>query len=83
MDESLKKKEKELEMVTLDEQIEEKRATITQKKMLEKEMKAKYGFNWKKILGVTKINSETLHSLYSFNPELKELNRPKPSQKWS
>ena len=77
MDEKLKKKERELELATIDEEIAEKHSSIVQKKMLEKEMRAKYGINWRKILGTTlKPNQESLQSLYSLNPELKDMSKP-------
>ena len=77
MDEKLKKKEQELELAKIDNEIEEQRSSIVQKRMLEKQMKAKYGINWRKILGTTlKPNQESLQSLYSLNPELKEMSKP-------
>jgi hypothetical protein len=85
MDEKLKQKEEELELASLDDQIAEKRSSIAQKRALEREMKAKYGSGWRKILGFVgkiKPDQEALHTLYSMNPDLKRLNAPSPKAKW-
>jgi len=85
MDEKLKKREMELELTSIEEEIETKKATIAEKKAIEAEMKAKHGLNWKKVLGMAggiKMDSEKMHTLFSMNPELKELNRPRPRVGW-
>ena len=79
MGSELVKKERLLDELEVDDEIESKRVSIAQKKAVEREMKRKYGRDWKKVLGLVgklKPNREAIQDLYSFNPELKELNRP-------
>jgi hypothetical protein len=73
----LDEKEKKLEHLKLDEEIAETQMSIAQKKAVEREMKQKFGRDWKKILGIKGgINKESLQTMYSMNPDLKDLNRP-------
>lgn len=70
-------KERKLESLKLDEDIAETQMSIAQKKAVEHEMKAKYGKDWKKLLGIKgMINKDTMQTLYTMNPDLRELNRP-------
>jgi len=83
MDSRLKSKEKELELKKVENEIETQRAEISQKKALEAEMRARYGTDWKKILGMVgkglamKTNAEKAHDLYSVNSDLKNLAIPR------
>jgi len=76
MDADILKKEKSLEGLTVEDQIEDKRLSIAQKKAIEAELKNKYGSGWKKIFGVLKVNRETIHDLYAIDPSLRDLTRP-------
>jgi len=80
MDSMLRKKEQKLEHLKIDSEIAEERASIAQKKAYEREMKSKYGSDWKKILGVVKTsirpNREAIQDLFAINPELRDLSRP-------
>lgn len=83
MDSKLKSKEKQLELAKVENQIETEKAEIAQKKALEAEMKARYGSDWKKVLGLVgkglsiKTNAEKAHDLYSVNSDLKNLAIPR------
>jgi len=70
---SLKDKELTLEKLELEDEIASREMSIAQKKAVEKEMKAKHGRNWRKILSV---DTKKLVDLYAVNPELREMTRP-------
>jgi len=79
MDE-IERKERKLENLTIDEQIDEKRSSIAVRKALEKDLKRKHGPNWKSILGLIgkiKPNREAIQELYSAGAELKDSNNPR------
>lgn len=79
MDESVIKKEKQLEELRIDHEISDERAAIAEKRALEAKLKKEYGHDWKKILGYAKglkPNREAIQDMYSINPELKDLTRP-------
>ena len=79
MDGLLKKKEKELAKLELDEEIAGKRRSIAEQRAIEKKMKHSEGRDWKKILGVVKglaSNPEKLQDLYGVSGDLKEYSRP-------
>ncbi len=78
MDKELMGHHRNLEILTVSEQEEDKRLSIAQKKAVEKELASKYGTlaNAKKILGFIKIDRDVLHSLYGSNPELRSLSMP-------
>jgi len=78
MDKELMAKQKGLEILEIEDEVESKRLSIAQKKAVEAELKAKYGTlaKAKQVLGFIKINSETMHTLYSANPELRALSLP-------
>lgn len=77
MDE-IRSKELKLDSLELEEEIQKKRTSIAEAKRLEKACKREYGSNWRKILGVfgKLTDSETRHTLYGINPNLRDLNRP-------
>jgi len=81
MDSKLKAKEKQLELVKVENEIETARAEIAQKKALESEMKKKYGTDWRKIIGYVGksfgTNQEKAHSLYSVDTSLRDLAIPR------
>lgn len=82
MDEALRDKDRKLERLKIENEIEGERVSIAQKKALEREARQKYGRDWKKILGIVrsiKINPEalqTLHSMGVSGEELRDLSRP-------
>ncbi len=78
MDKELMKHNKNLEILSVEEQEEDKHLSIAQKKAVEKELASKYGTlaNAKKILGFIKIDRDTMHSLFGSNPELRSLSMP-------
>lgn len=73
----LEGRERELELLSVEDEIADKRRAIAEKKALEKEAKRRYGRNWRKIIGSIKPNPEAIQTLYSQNPELRDLNRPR------
>ena len=78
MSDILKEKEKQLELEKVEDEIQGYRTSRAEKKAMEKKMRAEYGRDWKKILGMAGklMDSETKQSLYSINPQLRELTRP-------
>ena len=81
MDSRLKSKEKELELKKVENEIESQKAEIAQKRALEAEMKARYGTDWKKIIGYVGksfgTNQEKAHSLYAVDTSLRDLAIPR------
>jgi len=81
MDEKLKSREKQLELAKVENEIATARTEIAQKKALEAEMKARYGTDWKKIIGYVGksfgTNEERAHSLYSVDTSLRSLSIPR------
>jgi len=79
---SIKEKEQELAELEVDNEIAGKRAEIETKKKLEREMKKKYGPDWRKILGYAralKPNREVIEDLYIASgktEKLKDMSRP-------
>ena len=73
MDKDLLNKERTLERVKVDNEIETNRAEIAQKKAVEKELKHKYGRDWRKLLG---LNTAGLQDYYALDPSLRDLSRP-------
>lgn len=68
------KKERELELLELDDQIASKKYSIAEKKRMEKEARRQYGRNWRKVLGVIgdiRVNPTAIQTLYSANPNPK------------
>lgn len=78
MDKELMEKHRGLEVLSVEDEMEDKRLSIAQKRAIESELKRKYGTlaKAKAVLGFVKINKDTLHSLYSSNPELRSLTLP-------
>jgi len=78
----IKEKEQELAELEVDNEIAGKRAEIETKKKLEREMKKKYGPDWRKILGIVrgiKPNREVIEDLYIASgktEKLKDMSRP-------
>lgn len=74
-------KERELDKLTIEDEIMDKRVSIAQKKAIEKEAKAKYGRDWRKILGYVralKPNMEVIHDLYGMGlGHLRDLSDPR------
>ena len=69
--------DKKLEALEVEDEMESHKMSIAQKKAVAREMKAKYGRDWKKILNVVAINKNTMMDLYSVDPGLRDLNRPR------
>jgi len=76
----LDSKFEQLEESKIDEELATRKASIAQKKALERQAKQDLGPNWKKILGVVgkiKINSEALHTMYGNGlGDLRDMNNP-------
>ena len=70
---SLNEKERQLDELTVQSEIEEKKSEIAQKRMLAREMKSKYGSNWKKVLGMLRPDSQ---DLFNFSPEIRHAALP-------
>lgn len=82
MEEDIKKKERYLEHLSMDNQIEDQKLSLAQKKALEAEAKKKYGPGWRKILGYLKPNMDSVHSMYASGVgDLKDLSRPENFKK--
>ena len=83
MGDVLKEKEKELEKVKIEDEIEGYKASRAKKKAIEKKMKKEYGRDWKKVLGFAGnlLDPETKQSLYSVNPGLRDLSGTKGLRK--
>lgn len=75
-DSRLEGRERELEILQVEDEIADRRRAIAEKKALERAAKRQYGRNWRKVIGSIKPNPEAIQSLYASNPELRELNRP-------
>lgn len=82
MEEDVKGKERELEKLSVEDDIQTRRVSISQKKALVREAKRKYGRDWKKILGgafkAVRPNQETIQDMYSMGiggDELRDMNR--------
>lgn len=78
----IKEKEQELAELDVDNEIAGKRAEIAEKKKLEREMKKKYGPDWRKILGIVrgiKPNKEVIEDLYiasGSTDRMRDMSRP-------
>jgi hypothetical protein len=83
MDTEIRDKERKLEHLKVDNEIEKEKVDIAQKKALEAEAREKYGSNWKKVLGWAKglkPDQEKVSDLYSMGvggEELRSLNDPR------
>ncbi len=84
----LGKKERELERKKLEHEIANENASIAERQAYEKEMKAKHGFDWKKILSMQGmggkgviLSEDKKQDMYAMNPELAELSSPKHLRK--
>jgi hypothetical protein len=78
----IREKEEKLAELEMEDEIEAKRVSISQKKALEKEAKRRYGRDWKKVLGLVKSlkpDQEVIQTLYGVGvglDNLREMNRP-------
>ena len=76
----LGKREEELAKLEVQDEIEDRKVSISQKKALEREARQKYGRNWKSILGLTKhlkVDEELIHTMYGCGlGDLRELSKP-------
>lgn len=79
MDKELKEKEKTLEKLSIEDEVEEKRLSIAQKRHIEKQLKSEEGIGWKKVMGIIgklKMDKEQAQTLFSQGHELRELSKP-------
>lgn len=67
----VRSKEKKLEELEVEEQIESKRANISQLKVVQRECKKKYGQGWRKYLRLG--SGSKLEDFYAVDPSLREL----------
>jgi len=80
----MKDKERQVENLRLDNEVQAEKTALAEKKALEKRMKKTEGKDWKKLLGVVRgihPNREALHDLYGVSPELKEYTKPNSLRK--
>lgn len=82
MDNEVREKERELDKMSLEDEMTSKELSIAQKKALIREAKAKYGHDWKKVLGMVgksiHVNSENMQTLYSQGlGDLRDLSDPR------
>lgn len=80
MDGDLETRERELEHLRVQAEIEDTKARIEEKKAYERQMKKVEGKDWKKMFGSAmksvRPNQEAIQDMYSINPALRDLNRP-------
>lgn len=69
----LNEKVEELDRLSVQDEIEEKKASIAEKRMLVKEMKRKYGRDWRKVLGMLKPDNQ---DMFNFSPEIRRAALP-------
>jgi len=78
----VKEKEEQLEKLKLENEVEQEKVSLAEKKALEGEAKQRYGRDWKKVLGlakhlkISKENLMTLHSMGVGGERLRELTNP-------
>lgn len=82
MDELIKRKERELDKLAVEDEIATKRVSLAQKRALEKSARAQYGRDWKKVLGLVgkvKVNKDTMQTMHGLGlggDELREMSKP-------
>ena len=84
MADAIKEKEKQLAELEVEEEIASKRADIAEKKALEREMKKKYGRDWRGLWGAfrkgIRPNKEVIEDLYCMGggqqQQLRDMSRP-------
>ena len=77
---SVKDKERELDTLEVEEEIEGKKANIARLKAVRAELKKRYGRDWAKILKV-KAGSAKLEDYYAVDPSLREMCVPRRSRR--
>jgi len=80
MDKNIAEQEKTLERLSIEDEVEEKRLSIAQKKHIEKELRNQEGIGWKKVMGIVgklKMDKEQAQTLFSQNRDLRELSIPR------
>lgn len=84
MGDILEGKERKLEGLTIDREIAGKETDIAREKAIAREMKKKYGSDWKHILGIVgksiRPNREAIQDLFAINPELRDLHKTRGSR---
>lgn len=76
MDKDLIERERKLERVKLDNDIETQKAEIAQKKAIISKMKKEYGPDFSKILNIHP-KKDTLQDMYAVSPDLRNLSIPR------
>jgi len=81
MDKELEAQERQLEHLKVSAEIEDTKAKIEERKAYERKMKKVEGKDWKKLFGSIgksiRPNREAIQDMYSINPELRTLGRPR------
>lgn len=77
---SVKDKERELDTLEVEEEIESKKANIAQLKAVRAELKRKYGRDWRKILNI-KASGAKIEDYYAVDPSLREMCVPRRSRR--
>lgn len=83
MNEDIRRKERLLEKLSVEDEVATRNLSIAEKKRQEKEAKRAYGKDWRKIIGGAlrsiKPNQEKIQDMYSMGldgDELRDMNRP-------
>ena len=83
MDDKIRGIERNTEVLRAQNEEEDQRLSLAQKKALEKEARQRYGKDWKKMIGGAlksiKVDSEAMHTLHSLGmggQEMRNLNNP-------
>jgi len=81
IDSELADKERKLEHLRVEKDIEDEKAAIAEKKAMTRKMNKVEGRDWKHMFGSAlksvRPNKEAIHDMYSINPDLRDMSRPK------
>jgi len=80
MDKDIAEQEKTLERLSIEDEVEEKRLSIKQKRHLAKQLESEEGVGWKKVMGIVgklKMDKEQAQTLFSQGKDLRELSIPR------
>jgi len=77
---SVKDKERELDTLEVEEEVENKKTNIAKLKAVRAELKKRYGRDWSKLLRV-KARSATLEDYYAVDPSLQNMCLPRRSRR--
>lgn len=92
MDDSREERIKSIEGLRLENEEADQRATLAERKAIEREAKQRYGRDWKSVLGVAgravrsvHVDADAMHDLYGMgidtDQRLRDSNRPRRSRR--